>query len=289
LEESPQIAVITNITPNHLDRHGTFERYIEAKRAILDYQQPGDVAVINDDDPITAELAQSVRGHLIRFSVNHEPDGDAAFMAEDKLILRLGGREDVVALRDTLRLPGVHNTANALAAAAAACAYGVQPWEITEALAMFNGLPHRLEMVARTSGDIRFYNDSIATTPESAICALRSFHGPVTIIAGGSDKGVGFDELGEVIASRARRVILLGATADRLEQAISEAICRRQMPQPPKVVRVKSLEEAAKTAAGDALPGETILLSPACASFDMFQNFQERGDKFRCLAQTYAQ
>lgn len=204
-----------------------------------------------------------------------------------KLIVRIGGEEEVVALRQTLRLPGAHNIANALAASAAALAQGVKPWQIAEALATFNGLPHRLEMVARTSENVTYYNDSIATTPESAICALESFEGPITLIAGGYDKGTPFEDLGRAIARKARRVVLLGATAGKIEECISRA--SRELMRGPKIMRARNLEDAMKMVKEGSVSGEIVLLSPACASYDQFRNFQERGELFKQLAKRLAQ
>lgn len=280
--ESPHIAVVTNLSPNHLDRHGTLANYYNAKKAILESQGPEDFAVLNADDPELANWGGYTPARIIWFSIKGEPDGDAAFVDGDQLVVRLGGQEEVVAVREMLRLPGRHNTANALAASAAALACGVQPWQIAEALASFGGLPHRLEMVARNAKNVAFYNDSIATTPESAICALDSFHGPITLIAGGSDKGSPFDILAEAVARKVRRLILLGVTGPRIEQAVREA--GEKIGQVPEIRRVDSLEEAATVSCLGAEPGEVVLLSPACASFDMFRNFQERGDRFRDLA-----
>jgi UDP-N-acetylmuramoylalanine--D-glutamate ligase len=191
------------------------------------------------------------------------------------------GKEEALALRQTLRLPGEHNVANALAAAAAAAAAGVQPWQIAEALAQFSGLPHRLEAVARTPDAVTFYNDSIATTPESVICALASFSGPITLIAGGYDKGSPFDELGQAIARKARRLILIGLTAPKIEEAVKRAA--REINRGPVIFHARDLEHASRIAATGALPGEAVLLSPACASYDMFRNFQERGELFRAI------
>src|SRR5207302_1600625 len=154
--------------------------------------------------------------------------------------------EEVVALRQALRLPGEHNVANALAAAAAALSFGVRPWQIAEALATFSGLPHRLEIVARSSRSVTYYNDSIATTPESAICALASFDRPITLIAGGYDKGTPFDELGLAIAGKARRLILLGTTAPKIEEAVIRA--SREIMRGPVISHARDLEHASKLA-----------------------------------------
>jgi len=282
LRESPRVSIITNLSPNHLDRHGTMEAYAAAKQNILAFQKPTDTAVLNADDSMLAGWEHNTKARVIKFSVKIEPEGDAAFLDGEKLVVRIGRYEEVVAVRQALRLPGVHNVANALAASAAALAYGVKPWQIAEALATFSGLPHRLEMVARGAGSVTFYNDSIATTPESAICALASFNGPITLIAGGYDKGSPFDELGLAIARKARRLILIGTTAQKIEQAVMRA--SRDLMKGPAIVHADNLEHAANLAAAGVIPGEVILLSPACASYDMFRNFQERGELFRVLA-----
>ncbi|HYG75227.1 MAG TPA: UDP-N-acetylmuramoyl-L-alanine--D-glutamate ligase [Planctomycetota bacterium] len=283
LGESPRVSIVTNLSPNHLDRHGSMEAYAAAKLNILNFQKSTDTAVLNADDPMLAGWENHTRGRVIKFSVKIEPEGDAAFLDGEKLVVRIGRYEEVVAVRQALRLPGIHNVANALAASAAALAYGVKPWQIAEALATFSGLPHRLEMVARGPGSVTFYNDSIATTPESAICALASFNGPITLIAGGYDKGSPFDELGIAIARKARRLILLGTTASKIEQAVLRA--SREMMKGPMIIHARNLEHAASLAASGVVPGEVVLLSPACASYDMFRNFQERGELFRALAQ----
>ncbi|MCZ7648733.1 MAG: UDP-N-acetylmuramoyl-L-alanine--D-glutamate ligase [Planctomycetota bacterium] len=282
LGESPQIAVVTNLSPNHLDRHRTLENYYGAKRAILDYQGAEDTAVLNADDPELSNWGAHARGRVIWVSTEFEPEGDAAFVADGHLIVRIGDEETAVGVVSELRLPGRHNLANALAASAAARAHGVHAWQIAEALANFSGLPHRLEMVARSADNVVYYNDSIATTPESAICALNAFGGPVTLIAGGYDKGSSFEDLGQAIVRKARRVILLGATASRIEESVTRAA--RDLRRMPEIVHARGLGEAARLAHDGAIPGEVILLSPACASYDQFRNFQERGELFRQLA-----
>lgn len=282
LRQSPNVSIVTNLSPNHLDRHGTMEAYAAAKQNILAFQKPSDVTVLNMDDPALAGWEKLTPGRVVRFSVKQEPEGDAAFLDGEKMIVRIGDDEEVVALRQTLRLPGIHNVANALAASAAALAFGVRPWQIAEALATFSGLPHRLEMVARGPGAITFYNDSIATTPESSICALSSFNGPITLIAGGYDKGSPFDDLGAAIARKVRRLILIGTTAPKIEEAVRRSA--QELMRGPSIIRGRDLQHAAQLAAAGAIPGEVILLSPACASYDMFRNFQERGELFRVLA-----
>ncbi|MCY3021212.1 MAG: UDP-N-acetylmuramoyl-L-alanine--D-glutamate ligase, partial [Planctomycetota bacterium] len=165
LGQSPHVAVVTNLSANHFDWHGSMEAYAAAKRNILAFQTKDDVAVLNADDPALAGWEKLTPARAVRFSVRQEPDGDAAFLDGEKLVVRMGSVEETVGLRQTLRLPGQHNAANALAAAAAALACGVQPWQVAEALLTFVGLPHRLEMVARGAQAVTYYNDSIATTP----------------------------------------------------------------------------------------------------------------------------
>ncbi|MEI6236774.1 MAG: UDP-N-acetylmuramoyl-L-alanine--D-glutamate ligase [Planctomycetota bacterium] len=279
---SPNVAIVTNLSPNHLDRHGSMLHYAEAKLNIIRHQHPSDCAVLNADDPALSGWESQTRARVIRFSVKEELEGNAAFLAGDKLIVRWDGVEEVIASRKTMRLPGLHNVANALAASAAALAFGVRPWQVAEALSKFSGLPHRLEVVASNEKKVTYYNDSIATTPESAICALASFEGPITLIAGGSDKGSAYDELAVAIVRKARRLILLGVTAPKIEEAVLRAAL--QAKRCPEILRATSLEHAAALASTNTLPGEAVLLSPACASFDMFRNFQERGELFRALA-----
>ena len=286
LRQSPDVSIVTNLSPNHLDRHGSMEAYTAAKQNIIAWQDSRSVAVLNADDPALKGWEKKTRARTVWFSVKHEPKGDAAFLDGEKLVVRMGSLEEVVAVRRGLRLPGQHNVANALAASAAALAYGVKPWQIAEALATFTGLPHRLEIVARSSQSVTFYNDSIATTPESAICALASFNGPITLIAGGYDKGSPFDELGLAIARKARRLILIGTTAPKIEEAVLRA--SRELLKGPVVIHARDLEHASLLAAAGAVPGEVVLLSPACASYDMFRNFQERGELFRALARRLA-
>jgi UDP-N-acetylmuramoylalanine--D-glutamate ligase len=282
MECSPHVSIVTNLSPNHLDRHGTMENYTAAKQNITRFQGPADTTVLNADDPLLNGWEKLTKGRIVRFSVKQDPEGDAAFLDGDKLVVRMGNNEEVVALRQSLRLPGLHNVANALAASAAAVAFGVRPWQIAEALATFSGLPHRLEMVASGPGQITFYNDSIATTPESAICALASFTAPITLIAGGYDKGSPFDDLGDAIARKARRLILIGTTAKKIEEAVRRA--SQDLMKGPSIFHARDLEHAAYLAASGAIPGEVLLLSPACASYDMFRNFQERGELFRNIA-----
>lgn len=236
LERSPHVAVVTNLTPNHLDRHRTMEAYRRAKETITDFQRPGDVAVVN-------EPGFATRGRRVGF----EP-------------VEIPGR----------LLLGRHNLLN-MAAAAAAVEALVGPRDLRETLAAFPPVEHRLEWIGRRRA-VDYFNDSKATTPDSTIRSMEAFDGPIVLIAGGSDKGVGFDALGDAIAARARAVVLLGQTAPAIEAAV-----RARAP----VIRAADMRAAVRAAAAAAEPCDRVLLSPACASYDMFRNFVERGRAFK--------
>ena len=296
---APEIAVVTNLTPNHLDWHGCFDHYAGAKRKILAYQGPRDVAVLNRDDPATWPWAAHVRGRLCSFGLQppdfpvRSPAAAGAHYyvseaAEPVFCEQKADRITPLCPTRALRLPGRHNLLNALAACAAARAFGVSAEAIAAGLAAFKGLAHRLEHVATVRG-VRYINDSIATTPESTVCSLETFSSPVTLIAGGYDKGLSFAELGAAaIRARVRRCILIGQTAERIAAAIEASREDHDADQGPEVLRASTLEHAAELAAAGAKSGEVVLLSPACASYDMYTNFAERGDRFRAAVRAPA-
>jgi len=260
IERAPKIALLTNLTPNHLDRHGTFENYCAAKENIFKYQNLNDtfpaVSIFNAEDKIAAEWFEKFNkdsGRIcIRFST-----GDVS--------------KDI---RDSFTLPGQANLSNLAAAIAVSRYFGIDDESIKKSLSEFKPLPHRLELVGEING-VSWYNDSIATTPQSAIAALEAFEQPKIIIAGGYDKNLPFDELGRKIAAGAKAAVLLGQTAAKIASAI------KLFPQAgTKIQIVNSLSEAVESAARLAAPGDVVLLSPACASYDMFDNFQQRGEQF---------
>ncbi len=254
LQVSPEIAVVTNFSPNHLDWHEHLTDYREAKQTILRWQSADDRAVLNDDDADVRNWP--VHGRRIGFSpeISDEP------------------------LLEALRLPGQHNRANALAAITAMrCVDGVTDAAIRRGLEKFPGLPHRLEFVVESQGR-RFFNDSLATTPESAIAAIQSFDDPIVLILGGSDKGIDLTQLAEVAAKRAKAVALIGRTATQLQTLLDRT--SRSLP-----MRVcSSLAEAVSFACEESLVGDVVLLSPGCASYDWFRDFADRGEQFRQLA-----
>ena len=266
---SPQIAVVTNFSPNHLDVHGSLEDYVQSKRAILEHQKPGDLAVLNRDD---AEVAGWQTGATRVWFGMGEGGGDAtgSVYADHARIVAEG--EPLFDLAD-LRVPGRHNVANACAATAAARAAGVEDEDLRYVLGSFDGVEHRLERVCEVAG-VTYVNDSIATSPDRTRVALEAVEGDVVLIAGGYDKGLPFRGLGPILGERVRVLILMGETA--------EAIARSLPPDTKTDVRqVAGLDAAVAEARSIAREGETVLLSPACASYGMFANFEERGRRFK--------
>jgi len=270
---SPHLGAVLNLTPNHLDRHRDMAEYAEAKRQLLLRQGPGDFAVLNGEDPILRTWTDAGRGRKLFFGAEAEAPAGIRLAGETVRLWRDGRHAEIALAR--MRIPGAHNRFNAACAAASAWLLGAEPKAIEAALAAFPGLPDRLELVAE-SGGVRYYNDSIATTPESTMVALEAFREPIVLIAGGSSKNLSFEEVGRRIARRAKAVVLIGATAPEIERAIRAA----GEPVPP-IHPAESLEEAVRLAHRIARPGDVVLLSPACASFDMFRNYAERGRKFR--------
>jgi UDP-N-acetylmuramoylalanine--D-glutamate ligase len=270
----PAVAVVLNIVPDHLDWHGSMTAYVEAKARILANQAGEDTAVLNYDDPLTRDLQGKCRGRVLFFSTRTYLE-EGAFVAGGKIIFRSRGREEEVADAACLQLPGEHNLANALAAVAAARAAGIEPAAVARGLASFRGVRHRLETAAVIDG-VRWVNDSKGTNPAAAITALRSFAGPVVLIAGGRNKGSDFAAFAAEVAQRVRFAVLLGEAAPEIEAALESRGFTA-------VQRAGSLREAVADAARTARSGDTVLLSPACASWDMFRNYEERGDQFCML------
>jgi len=275
LGASPQVAVVTNLCANHLDRHGTMEAYIEAKKAIVRHQDSTCTAVLNADDLRLREWERDVRGRCLWTTTAGEPE-QGAFVRDGRIIVRCGGREMAVGPVSALRLPGDHNLHNALAAAAACAAVGCPPEAISAGIERFEAMPHRLEFVGRRRG-ISFYNDSKATTPEAAIAALDTFDRPVVLIAGGYDKHVPLDLLARKIASSTREAILIGDTAPAIAGHLDA------LGGGARYRLADTLAAALEAAIAEARPGDVVLLSPACPSYDMFPNYEVRGEQFRKL------
>jgi UDP-N-acetylmuramoylalanine--D-glutamate ligase len=258
---APEGAVLLNLAPDHVDRHGTYEAYVAAKLRIFANQRPDDVAVVPDD------LAVETTAGTVRFGTSAEAD-----LRDDDGMLWWRG-EPLLAV-DRIRIPGRHNRENAMAAAAVTLALGVPPDAVTEALEEFRGVAHRLELVATHDG-VRFYNDSKATNVASTLVALQSFAEPVHLIAGGRGKGQGFAPLAKPVREHARAVYLIGEDA----AAIAAALAPAEVP----LHFCGDLEQAVLGARAAARPGEVVLLSPACASFDQYPDFEARGEHFQEL------
>jgi UDP-N-acetylmuramoylalanine--D-glutamate ligase len=266
----PAVAVLLNITPDHLDRHGSFEAYAAAKAQIFANQRKPDTAVLNLDDPAVAALAKTTHARLFPFQTSG-PLARGAFLDADAVVLCEPDASPLRIPLDHMRLTGVHNRANVLAALAATHAAGVDPVRAAAALASFTGLPHRSEFV-RELDRVRYVNDSKATNPGAALRSLTGFSETLVWIAGGRDKDLEFGELAETAVRRARAAVLIGEGAGKLEAALGDRI---------EVQTATSLEEAVQRAANLAKPGDVVLLSPACASQDQFRDFEERGECFR--------
>lgn len=273
----PEVAVITNLSPNHLDRHGTYESYLEAKRVVLDPSAPPNVAVLNGEDTLVRSWASERRRPVFFARAGAVlPRAPGVWVDEDRGQVELVERGVRTPLFSTGDVPlrGRFNVLNAAAAAAAALSMGLDPGRIAEGVRGFRAVEHRLERILEHEG-IQYFNDSIATTPESTIAAVRALGPDVVVICGGSSKGASFRELGQALAWHARGIVLLGQTADQIDAAIP------RRPGGPEIRRAASLEAAVTEARALARPGTRIVLSPACASFDMFLNFVERGRRFR--------
>jgi len=276
----PDIAIMTNFSPNHLDWHGTEAEYRKAKQAIFDAQTSADAAVIPDDTAASGESAWRVRGNQFRFGLSDQGEA-GAFLEDDLLILRSGHNEDVIRVQTPRQLPGKHNQLNIAAATCAAWLAGADATLFSAALETFRPLPHRLQLVVETAGR-QFWNDSIATTPESAMMALRVFPGRIVLLAGGYDKGQNLASFAIEIRSRVAAVVLMGQTQPILHQLLTTE------PSDVKIRIASDFRDAFRCAVAFSLEGDIVLLSPGCASYGWFQDFRERGDQFSALAREWS-
>ena len=275
MKKSPDIAVVTNIAPNHLDIHEDMEEYIEAKRNIFAHQRQWDTAVLNYDNEVSRHFADSTLGNVLWFSSRGKVD-DGFYLDNRTVYETKNGLSEAVMSAQDIWLPGTHNVENFMAAFAAT--RGLVSREAMLRIARsFRGVRHRIEFI-RELGGVRYYNDSIATTPSRAIAGLRAFDQKVILISGGKDKGVAFDELGHEIASRVKMLVLTGLTAERIRNAVMGAPGYSGA---PDIMLTNDFKDAVLISAEYAREGDIVLLSPACASFDRFKNFEERGDYFR--------
>ena len=278
MDISPQIAVILNVTPNHLDRHKTMVAYTAAKRRILQYQLPDDLAVLNRDDEISWALKDQVRGRLISFGWEI-PEGEGTYLAEDVIRLRLNGKDSALCPVEAVALRGRHNLLNVIAACAIAAVAEISPEAMQAGVRGFQGVEHRLEFVRRIDG-VDWYNDSIATAPERAIAAIHSFDEPLVLLSGGRDKDLSWDAYAELVCSRVRHLILFGEAVEKIANAIEE---HRQAGCELQVEICADLDQAVAAAARVAEAGDLVLLAPGGTSYDAFQDFAERGERYREL------
>jgi UDP-N-acetylmuramoylalanine--D-glutamate ligase len=268
-EFRPRVAALLNITEDHRDRYADFGGYAEAKMAVFRNQGGDDVAVINADDPEVISRSGSIRARRIPFSVAR-PLPEGAFLEGDELVYRSGPGEERYP-RAAMKIRGLQNVENALAAICVARAMGVSRENVLAELAEFPGLPHRVEFVRDLRG-VSYFNDSKGTNVGAVLAALEGFPEPVVLIAGGKDKGVDFRPLRGPLSRKARAVVLLGEARARMAGELSGAA---------PIVTADTLPEAVRAAAAAARPGDVVVFSPACSSFDMFRNFEERGEAFR--------
>jgi UDP-N-acetylmuramoylalanine--D-glutamate ligase len=279
---SASVAAVLNITPNHLDRHGTMEAYTAAKARLLDFQNDIDIAVLGRDDPGAWNLRGRVRGKLLSFGLSNLPaDQSGAYVRDELYHLRDGNAYMLLPIQNAIHLRGDHNRQNVLAAITCGHAAGLSLDAILEAIENFHGVPHRLELVRELHG-VKWYNDSIATTPERAIAAVHTFDEPILLILGGRDKDLPWDELSALAHKQARHVVVFGEAGDLIMESLEKGGTggRRAV-----VHRCRGLQEAVQKSAELAETGDVVLLSPGGTSFDEFIDFAERGERFRSWVQ----
>ncbi len=269
----PRVAVVLNLTPDHLDRHKTFERYVDAKAKIFVNQTPMDCAVLNADDPLTAGLAPRTRARVLWFSRLKALD-HGVFVRDGWVVAKLNGHVEEICPLGEITLRGQHNVENVLAATACALWTGLSPDSIRRGIGVFRGVSHRIERVLDERG-VAYYNDSKGTNVASTIKALESFTEPIVLIAGGKGKGQDFTPLADAARGRVRQAVLIGVDRASIRAALEVA----GVP----CADAGSMREAVAAARSLALTGNVVLLSPACASFDMFDNYEHRGDVFMDL------
>jgi UDP-N-acetylmuramoylalanine--D-glutamate ligase len=278
MKKSPNVAVVTNLSPNHLDVHKSMEEYVDAKCNIFRHQSKGDKLILNYDNEITRKFAEEAKGEIIFFSRICDIH-EGCTVRNGMLVCQKGGKKTETVMQDEIRIPGVHNVENYLAAIAAVSEY-VSPETIEKVAKTFNGVEHRIELVRELNG-IKFYNSSIDSSPNRTNAALRVFSQKVILIAGGKDKGIPYDEIGEPIIEKVKLLILIGATAAKIEQAVKDAVQRIGKGADLPIIRCSTYEEVVDKAYENASEGDIIILSPASTSFDMFRNFEERGNLFK--------
>jgi len=282
---SPHIAVVTNIYPDHLNYYGTMEKYIADKQYIFSSQRPEDCVVLNWDNEVSRELAKDAKSKVMFFSAENfrdptpkieEGSDPSIFIANGKIVFNDNGEEKEICNLGDIKLRGDHNVGNILAAASATLAYGIAPEKICEAVKNFKGVPHRLELV-REINKVKYVNDTTATMPDAAIAGISSFSEPIILIAGGADKNLDFREFTKMISEKVRKIILLkGEATEKIKSELKKINAEKIVDS-----EFDSMEKAVIRAKSLAGPGDVVLLSPGAASFGLFLNEFDRGDKFR--------
>jgi UDP-N-acetylmuramoylalanine--D-glutamate ligase len=266
----PYIAVVLNVTPDHLDRHRTFSAYTSAKARIFENQKSDDFSVLNADDPTCVSLAWAVESKLFWFSRKKEVE-QGALVRDANIFFRDGNDEKEIMPIAEISLKGAHNVENVLAAASVGMLMRCDPGQIRRTIREFKAVEHRLEYVATIRG-VEFYNDSKATNVDATIKAIESFPANIHLILGGKDKGSDYSLLNDLLRERVKAVYTIGAAAEKIESQIKDTV---------EILRADTLDAAVKRAAKAAQPGDIVLLAPACASFDQFQNYEHRGKTFK--------
>jgi UDP-N-acetylmuramoylalanine--D-glutamate ligase len=267
----PEVGVLLNLTPDHLDRHASFEEYAAAKMQLFKNQLDRDCAVLNADDPEVTKRMPS--GQQVFWFSRQKRVATGAFLRDGQIIFRRDGNEIPLARQQDIRLRGDHNVENVLAAAAASYLAGADPTSIANGIKSFPGVEHRLEFVAEING-VEFFNDSKATNVDAALKAIEAFPGPLIVILGGKDKGAPYTPLIEPLRQRARTTLLIGAAAEKIASDFADLV---------PYIHAETLDRAVHLASSAAQPGDTILLAPSCASFDQFENYEQRGRLFKEL------
>ena len=278
MKKSPKIAVITNLSPNHLDVHKSLEEYIDAKKNIFLFQKQEDDLILNYDNDLTRDFEKESRGKVTFFSrLNTLTEG--ATVKAGKIIYSKDGVETEIVACEDIVIPGLHNIENYLAAVTATINF-VEPETIKKVAKIFPGVAHRIELVREIKG-IKFYNSSIDSSPSRTTAALNVFGQKVLLIAGGKDKNIPYDAIGEIIAEKVKCLLLIGPTGAKIEKALLDVVVKTGKGRDIKIIKCDTYEEVVKEAYANAIAGDIVILSPASTSFDMFKNFEERGNKFK--------
>lgn len=280
---SPPISAILNITPNHLDRHPSMKHYVRAKRALVDYQGPEGVIIMGLDNDMTRTIGHQFRGKTRWFSLEAQMPRGASVAGNDLILLDQNSMPHFLATRQEIKLRGLHNLSNILAACLMAREAGASIEAMRSVITTFTGVAHRLEFVRDYQG-VSYYNDSVATSPGRLVAALHSFNESIVLLAGGRDKNLPWEDVSRLILHKTRDVILFGEATELIAKTIEKV--RHEVPATQTVVhRSANLAEAVNLAAQLARPGDVVLLSPGCTSFDAFRSYIERGDRFKGLVQ----